>query len=81
MFQVGGAGWGWGELGVPPLPPKTALKEYSPNLTITVTFYTLHSCLLQSDWISWSFWTIGTLYFGNYKEYCRITEVHFVFSL
>ena len=62
-------------------PPKTVLKEYSPNLKISVTFYTLHSCVLQSHWISWSCWTISTLYFGNYKEYCRITEVYFVFFL
>ena len=83
IYVLGGrgrVGWGGGWVGGV-FPPKTVLKEYSPNLKISVTFYTLLSCLLQSHWISWSCWTISTLYFGNYKEYCRITEVYFVFFL
>ena len=48
ILWVGGGrvGWGGGSRGGSPAS-KTALKEYSPNLTITVTFYTLHSYLLH----------------------------------
>ena len=31
MFQVGGAGWGWGELGVAPPPPQDCLKGVQPQ--------------------------------------------------